>query len=66
MKLKTHKTTSKRLRLTGSGILMRSTPSAQHLRHNKTDRQLAEAKTVKVVAKGQAKRFKKLLPYLSK
>ncbi len=64
MKLKTHKTTSKRLRLTGSGKLVIPTTAASHLRHNKSKRQLAYAKGYKVLAKGMAKRFRSLVPYL--
>lgn len=64
MKLKTHKTTAKRLRVTGSGKVVIPTTAAAHLRHNKSKRQLAAAKRYKVLAKGMAKRFKKLVPYL--
>jgi len=66
MKLKTHKTTSKRLRITGSGKLQQPTTSAQHLRHNKSSRILAAAKSYKLVAKVNVKRYLKLLPYLNK
>lgn len=64
MKLKTHKTTSKRIRATGSGKLQIPTTSAQHLRHNKSKRQKAAAKSYQLLSKGLSKRFKKLLPYL--
>jgi ribosomal protein L35 len=64
MKLKTHKTTSKRLKITGSGQIVVPTTAASHLRHNKSKRQLAYAKGYKVLAKGMSKRFKKLVPYL--
>jgi large subunit ribosomal protein L35 len=64
MKLKTHKTTAKRLKLSGSGKIMIPTTAASHLRHNKSKRQLAAAKDYKVLAKGMAKRFSKLVPYL--
>ena len=66
MKLKTHKTTSKRIRITGAGNLQQPTTSAQHLRHNKSNRVLAAAKSYKLVAKANIKRFSKLLPYLNK
>lgn len=66
MKLRTHKTTSKRIRITGAGQLQQPTPSAQHLRHNKTGRVLANAKSYKVVAKSNVKKLAKLLPYLAK
>ena len=64
MKLKTHKTTAKRLKRSGSGKIVIPTTAASHLRHNKSKRQLAGAKSYKVLAKGMAKRFKKLVPYL--
>jgi large subunit ribosomal protein L35 len=64
MKLKTHKTTSKRIKATGSGKLVQPTNSAQHLRHNKSSRVLAAAKGYKLVARSSVKRLKRLLPYL--
>jgi len=64
MKLKTHKTTAKRVRITGSGKLQHPTTAAQHLRHNKSKRQLAAAKSYRTLSKGSVKHLKKLLPYL--
>jgi ribosomal protein L35 len=64
MKLRTHKTTSKRIRKSGTGKFIMPTNSAQHLRHNKSRRVLAAAKSYKVVAKTHVKRLAKLLPYL--
>jgi large subunit ribosomal protein L35 len=64
MKLRTHKTTSKRIRATGTGKLVMPTNSAQHLRHNKSKRVLAAAKSYKMVAKANVKRLSRLLPYL--
>ena len=64
MKLRTHKTTVKRIRKSGSGKLMMPTPSSQHLRHNKSNRVLAAAKGYKAMAKANVKRFAKLVPYL--
>lgn len=49
-KLKTHKATSKRFRLTGSGKLMRTKGGKSHLRRRTSKRtkvQLAEMQTVK-------------------
>ncbi len=66
MKLKTHKTTSKRFRVTGSGKFQQPTPSGQHLRHNKSGRVLANAKSFKLTAKANVKRLARLLPYLSR
>ncbi|MEI6477720.1 MAG: 50S ribosomal protein L35 [bacterium] len=64
MKLRTHKTTSKRIRKTGSGKLVQPTNSAQHLRHNKSGRVLAAAKGYKLVSRVSVKRLSRLLPYL--
>ncbi len=64
MKLRTNKTASKRIRATGKGTLQATTTSAQHLRHNKSKRQLAAAKRYQLLSKGDSKRMAKLLPYL--
>lgn len=64
MKLRTHKTTSKRIRATGSGALQQPTTSAQHLRHHKTKRILAHAKGYKIVSKVNRQKMSRLLPYL--
>lgn len=63
MKLRTHKTTSKRIRVTGKGQLQQPTTSAQHLRHNKSKDVLAHAKGYKLVAKANLKKIARLLPY---
>ena len=50
LKLKTHKATSKRFRLTGSGKLMRTKGGKSHLRRRtskRTKAQLSEMQTVK-------------------
>ena len=64
MKLKTHKTTSKRFRLTGSGKLVQANESHQHLRANKSHRQLRAAKGVSLTDRSNIARIKKLLPNL--
>lgn len=64
MKLKTHQTTAKRIRKTGSGKLQIPTTSSQHLRHNKTKRQKAAAKKYQIMTAGDTKRFSKLVPNL--
>jgi large subunit ribosomal protein L35 len=64
-KIKTHKSTSKRFRLTGSGKLIRTRLGKSHLRRKKSKRVMAELPEMHVVeAKGQIKRVKKLAPYL--
>ncbi len=64
MKLKTHKTTIKRLRVTGSGQIIMPTTAASHLRHNKSKRQKSAAKRYQLMSKGMARRHKSLVPYL--
>jgi large subunit ribosomal protein L35 len=66
-KIKTHKATSKRFRLTGSGQLRRTRLGKSHLRRRKSARTKAgmlELKTVEV--KALKRRVKRLAPYLKK
>ena len=63
LKLKTHKATSKRFRLTGSGKLMRTKGGKSHLRRNTSKRskaQLSEMQDVK--GRKIIKRVKRLAP----
>jgi large subunit ribosomal protein L35 len=62
-KLKTHKATSKRFRLTGSGLLVRTKGGKSHLRRRTSKRskaQLTEMHTVK--GSKIIKRVKRLAP----
>lgn len=64
-KIKTHKSTSKRFRLTGSGKLMRTRLGKSHLRRKKSQKvknQLVDMH--EVTAKGQIRRVLTLAPYL--
>lgn len=66
-KLKTHKATSKRFRLSGSGMLMRTKGGKSHFRRRRSARAkslLDEMLPVK--GKGIAKRVRRLAPYLDK
>ncbi len=66
-KIKTHKATSKRFRLSGSGQLRRTRLGKSHLRRRKSARTKAgmlELKTVEV--KALKRRVKRLAPYLKK
>jgi large subunit ribosomal protein L35 len=66
-KLKTHKATSKRFRLTGSGKLVRTKGGKSHLRRRTSDRSkalLSEMVTVK--GKGFIKRINRLAPNMEK
>lgn len=63
LKLKTHKATSKRFRLTGSGKLVRTKGGKSHLRRNtskRTKTQLSEMQDVK--GRKIIKRIKRLAP----
>lgn len=64
-KLKTHKATSKRFRLTGSGILVRTKGGKSHLRR-RTSKRTKALFTEMVPVKGNkiAVRVKRLAPYL--
>lgn len=62
-KLKTHKATSKRFRLTGSGILVRTKGGKGHLRRRTSDRtKRLLAEMVEVKGRGIVKRVKRLAP----
>jgi large subunit ribosomal protein L35 len=62
-KLKTHKATSKRFRLTGSGKLVRTKGGKSHLRRRRSKRTKALfAEMVPVKGSGIVKRVKRLAP----
>ncbi len=66
-KLKTHKATAKRFRLTGSGKLVRTKGGKSHLRRRtskRTKRLLDEM--IPVEARGIRKTVRRLAPYLRK
>jgi len=66
-KMKTHKATSKRFRLTGSGKLVRTKIGKSHLRRKKSQRVKAQfSNMILVEGKGIIKRVRRLAPYLSK
>ena len=64
-KLKTHKATSKRFRLTATGLLVRTKGGKSHLRRHtssRTTRLFTEM--VKVKGRGIIKRVHRLAPYM--
>ncbi|MGF1507607.1 MAG: 50S ribosomal protein L35 [Chloroflexi bacterium] len=66
-KLKTHKSTAKRFKVTGSGKIMRTKGPKSHLRRNKAKRARRSFDRMQEVTNPAAKRrIKKLAPYLSK
>ncbi|MFO7698877.1 MAG: 50S ribosomal protein L35 [Anaerolineae bacterium] len=66
-KIKTHKGTAKRFKLTGSGKLMRTRNEKRHLRRKRSARSLRAAWTmVEVQPAAERKRIMRLAPYLHK
>lgn len=66
-KLKTHKSTSKRFRVTGGGKLMKRTRQGSHFRRKKpTRRKELFVEMAPVVGGGIQERIHKLAPYLGK
>ena len=62
-KLKTHKATSKRFRLTASGLLVRTKGGKSHLRRNTSKRTKAQfIEMVPVNGRGIIKRVRRLVP----
>jgi len=66
-KLKTHKATSKRFRMTGSGKLVRTKGGKGHLRRNRSPRAKGQLGVMQTV-KGEKiqKTVKRLAPYMKK
>ena len=66
-KIKTHKATSKRFRMTGSGMLVRTKIGKSHLRRNSSKRTKALfSEMLPVKGRGIVKRVNRLAPYLKK
>lgn len=66
-KLKTHKATSKRFRVTGSGKLVRTKGGKSHFRRRRSKRAKAKlSRMVPVQGKGFQKRIRRLSPYMKK
>lgn len=64
-KIKTHKATSKRFKVTGTGKLMRTRQGKSHFRRKKPSRVKALFMEMsEVQGKGVQKRIRKLAPYL--
>ena len=65
VKLKTHKATSKRFRLTGSGMVVRTKGGKSHLRRRTADRTKALfTEMIPVKAKKIVLRVKRLAPWM--
>ena len=66
-KIKTHKATAKRFRVTGSGKVVRTKGGKSHLRRRSSKRTKRQFdKTQEVTHTADAKRIKRLAPYLKK
>ena len=62
-KLKTHKAMSKRVKMTGSGKIMRRKVAISHLRRNKSPESVRSADKGVQLATADTRRLKRLLPY---
>lgn len=60
-KRKTHKATAKRLKVTGSGKILRRKVGASHLRRKKSKRAKRQFRKILPVSKADAKRVRKIL-----
>jgi len=66
-KLKTHKATSKRFKMTGSGTIMRTKIGKGHLRRRTPDRTKALfERMIPVKTRALQKKVRRLAPYMSK
>ena len=66
IKLKTHKATSKRFRLTGTGVLVRTKGGKSHLRRRTPERTKALfTEMIPVEGESIIKRVKRLAPYMN-
>ncbi len=66
-KMKTHKATSKRFRVTGSGMLVRTKGGKSHLRRRTSKRSKALlSEMVPVKGRGIIKSVNRLAPYMKK
>jgi large subunit ribosomal protein L35 len=63
-KLKTHKATAKRFRVTGTGKLMRTKGGKSHLRRRSSSRTKRQFDKMQEVSPADVKRVKRLAPYL--
>lgn len=64
-KIKTHKATSKRFRLTGGGLLVRTKGGKSHLRRRTSRRtKLLLDEMIQVKGRGIIKRVHRLAPYM--
>ena len=65
-KLKTHKATAKRFRVTGTGIVLRTKGGKSHFRRRRSRRVLQSLDKMQPVSKSFTKRIRTLAPYMGK
>lgn len=66
-KIKTHKATAKRFRVTGTGKVVRTKGGKSHLRRRSSKRTKRQFdKTLEVTHTADAKRIRRLAPYMKK
>ncbi|MCE2489299.1 MAG: 50S ribosomal protein L35 [Anaerolineae bacterium] len=65
-KLKTHKSTAKRFKVTGSGKVMRTKGGKSHLRRRKSSRTKRQLDRMQPVSKADVRRIKTMAPYMAR
>ncbi|MFW6062387.1 MAG: 50S ribosomal protein L35 [Planctomycetota bacterium] len=60
-KMKTNKSVAKRIKITGTGKMMRRMPGAGHLKSRKTQKQIRRFRKDRQLAKGFSNQARKLL-----
>jgi len=65
-KLKTHKSTAKRFKVTGSGKVMRTKGGKSHLRRRKSSRTKRQLDRMQPVSKADVRRVKTMAPYMAR
>ena len=65
-KLKTHKSTAKRFKVTATGKVMRTKGGKSHLRRRKSSRVKRQLDRMQPVSKSDVRRVRTLAPYLAR
>ncbi len=65
-KLKTHKSTAKRFKVTGTGKVMRTKGGKSHLRRRKSSRTKRQLDRMLPVSKADVRRIKTMAPYMAR
>ncbi len=65
-KLKTHKSTAKRFKVTGTGKVMRTKGGKSHLRRRKSSRTKRQLDRMQPVSKVDVRRIKTMAPYMAR